>query len=83
MGRAGRREPGVSGRCRVIAEIFLPGGTIFRVDSDGGVVKIYSSRDGCVAALNSAEARRLSGEFAQALTTAAWSVERAAKGGVR
>ena len=82
-----RRVPRTPERhCRVTAEIALPGGTIFRVDSDGGVVKIYSSRDGWVAALNPVEARRLSGEFAQALTAltmAAWSVERAAKGGVR
>jgi hypothetical protein len=75
-------EQSNSDHCRTIAEIKV-GGTVWRVDSDCGVVKLHSSRDGCMAALNAVEARRLSGEFAQALTTAAWSVERASKGGVR
>lgn len=67
---------------RVIADVEL-GPTTWTVESHCGVVRIISSRDGCMCALNSVEARRAAGELAQALTTAAWSVDRAAAGGVR
>ena len=72
----------MTSHCRTIAEIKL-GPTTWRIDSDCGVVKIHSSRDGCMAALNSVEARRLAGELGGALTTAAYSVDRASRGGQR
>lgn len=43
----------------------------WRVLSDCGVVKVYSSRDGCLTALAPAEARRIAEEFAAALNEAA------------
>lgn len=67
---------------RIVAEIKL-GPTTWTVESHCGVVRIISSRDGCMVALNSIAARRAAGELAQALTTAAWSVDRATAGGVR
>ena len=43
----------------------------WRVTSDCGVVKVYSSRDGCMLALNATTARRLAGELHDALVQAA------------
>lgn len=43
----------------------------WRVVSDCGVVKVYSTRDGCLFALNSYAARQLARDLAEALNTAA------------
>jgi len=67
---------------RTIGEVKL-GPTTWRVDSDCGVVKLWSSRDGCMAALNEHDACRLADELSAMLYEAAQSVERASMGGER
>lgn len=51
-----------------------------RVVSECGVVKVYSSRDGCLFAMNPFRARLLARELSEALEDAATSVDRATRG---
>lgn len=68
--------------CKTIGQVRL-GETTWRIDSDCGVVKIHSSRDGCMAALNTGQARGLAQDLASLLRRAANSVDRATAGGPR
>ena len=67
---------------RLIATIVI-GPTTWRVRSFCGVVQMWSSRDGCLAAMNPAEAHAIGTEIAEALTLAAYSVTNATAGGDR
>jgi hypothetical protein len=71
----------VSDHCRTIAELDLGvRDYTWRIDSDCGVVKLHSSRDGCMIALNSHRARELAWEFYDGVIQAAASVDRASRG---
>lgn len=79
-------EPRPGDPAKIIATLALLGGAspyAWRVMSDCGVVKLYSSRDGCMLAINPARARQLADEFRDAVHAAADSVDRATSGGER
>jgi hypothetical protein len=67
----------------LISDIFLHGpGTHYRwaVRSTCGVVKVWSSRDGCMLAVNPTAARLIGSTFAAAMDAAADATERASRG---
>jgi len=80
--RPDKEESSMSRSVRTIGEVKL-GPTTWRIDSDCGVVKLHSSRDGCMVALNEHDACRLADELGTMLYEAAASVERASMGGER
>lgn len=59
---------------------WTPGAYRWFVRSDCGVVKVWSSRDGCMTALNPEAARRLGQQFAAAMDAAAEATDRASRG---
>lgn len=80
--------PPESNADKVISTIDLARGAYgsdyaWQVRSTCGVVKVWSSRDGCMLAMNSTQARLLARELSEALEDAASSVDRASRGGKR
>lgn len=67
---------------RTVATIDIGHGSDYRwaVVSDCGVVKLYSTRDGCMLAVDPTTARLLARELCEAIEDAASATERASRG---
>lgn len=70
------------GTTRVLGTVDL-GASSWRVESHCGIVRVFSSRDGCMFAVNPDRARTIAAMFAVLVEQAAAATERASRGGER